>query len=205
LTAIYAFRVLERFSLVTAEPPKTVKILEETLEQVNHDILTEGQKAFPKRTFIFGEGPIGARLLFIGESPGPPDALSGLPFQGPVGDMMNRIIGGISLTREECYLTNVVKYISQGKNLTPDIIEFFLPFLHREILAVEPQIIVTLGAMPAQVLLGTEEAISKIRGLFYEFQGIPLMATFNPAYLLRDPSRKREVWEDMKKVRDLLK
>jgi uracil-DNA glycosylase len=152
-----------------------------------------------------GEGPVGAWVMFIGESPGPPDAVSGLPFQGPVGDMMNRIIGGIGLTREECYLTNVVKYISRGKDLTEEIIGFFLPFLEREIAAARPRIIVTLGAMPAQVLLGTEEAVSKIRGQFYEFQGLSLMATFNPAYLLRDPSRKREVWEDMKKVRDRLR
>jgi len=147
---------------------------------------------------------VGARVLLVGESPGPPDALSGLPFQGPVGDMMNRIITGIGLKREECYLTNVVKYISQGKNLTPDIIEFFLPFLNREIIAVGPEIIVTLGAMPAQVLLGTVEPISRVRGEFHELHGIPVMPTFNPAYLLRDPSRKREVWEDMKKVREYL-
>jgi DNA polymerase len=118
---------------------------------------------------------------------------------------MNKIIGGIGLKREECYLTNVVKFISQGKNLTEEIVGFFLPFLHREIATVGPQIVVTLGAMPSQVLLRTDEAISKIRGRFYEFHGIPLMPTFNPAYLLRDPSRKREVWQDMKKVRDLLK
>lgn len=154
---------------------------------------------------ILGEGAPGARVLFCGESPGPPDAVSGMPFQGPVGDMMNKISGGIGLKREECYLTNVVKYISQGKNLTPDIVEFFLPFLHREIIAVDPEIIVTLGAMPAQVLLGTTEAISRVRGEFYEIHGIPVMPTFNPAYLLRDPTRKREVWEDMKKVREYLK
>jgi uracil-DNA glycosylase len=178
--------------------------LKETLEQVNRKLLEEAQKAFPKRTIIFGEGPTGARVLFCGESPGPPDAVSGLPFQGPVGDIMNKIIGGIGLKREDCYLTNVVKYISQGKNLTPDIIGFFLPSLHREIIAVHPEIIVTLGAMPAQVLLGTAEPISRIRGEFHKLHGIPVMPTFNPAYLLRDPSRKREVWEDIKKVRDRL-
>lgn len=166
--------------------------------------MEEGAKFFPKRTFIPGEGPIGARVLLVGESPGPPDAVSGLPFQGPVGDMMNKIINSIGLEREECYLTNVVKYISRGKNLTPDILAFFLPFLQREIMAVGPEIVVTLGATPAQVLLGTTEPISRVRGEFYDYHGIRLMPTFNPAYLLRDPSRKREVWEDMKKVRDEL-
>lgn len=166
--------------------------------------MEEGAKAFPKRTFIPGEGAVGARVLFCGESPGQPDAVSGLPFQGPVGDMMNKIINSIGLEREDCYLTNVVKYISRGKDLTPDILSFFLPYLHREIMTVAPEIIVTLGATPAQVLLGTVEPISRIRGEFYDYHGFRLMPTFNPAYLLRDPSRKREVWEDMKKVRDAL-
>jgi DNA polymerase len=177
--------------------------MSDSLEQINREMLLEGAKLFPKRTFILGEGPTGARVLFTGESPGPPDAVSGSPFQGPVGDMMNKILGSIGLVREECYLTNVVKLISRGKDLTPDILAFFAPYLHREIMAVAPGIIVTLGATPAQVLLGTSEPISKVRGEFYDYHGIPLMPTFNPAYLLRDPSRKREVWEDMKKVRDL--
>jgi uracil-DNA glycosylase len=184
--------------------PKSIKILEEALEQINREILTEGQKLFPKRTFILGEGPTGARVLLVGESPGPPDTESGSPFQGPVGDMLNKIIGGIGLRREECYLTNVVKYISRGKDLTPDILAFFTPYLHREIMAVGPEVIITLGGTPAQVLLETGEPISRVRGKFYDFRGIPLMPTFNPAYLLRDPTRKREVWEDMKKVRDFL-
>jgi len=175
----------------------------ESLEEINRDLVIQGRKLFPKRTFILGEGPVGARVLFTGESPGPPDAVSGSPFQGPVGDMMNKIIGSIGLAREECYLTNVVKLISRGKDLTPDILAFFAPYLHREITAVAPEIIVSLGATPAQVLLGTSDPISRVRGEFYDYHGIPLMPTFNPAYLLRDPSRKREVWEDLKKVRDL--
>jgi DNA polymerase len=178
--------------------------LKDTLNQVNRELLEEAHKEFPKRLLILGEGAAGAPVLFCGESPGPPDAVSGSPFQGPVGDMMNKIIGSIGLVREECYLTNVVKLISRGKDLTPDILAFFTSYLHREIMAVAPEIIVTLGATPAQVLLGTSEPISKVRGEFYDYHGIPLMPTFNPAYLLRDPSRKREVWEDMKKVRDLL-
>lgn len=178
------------------------KNLKETLDQVNREFLEEAKKSFPKRAIILGEGPVGAKILFVGESPGPPDAVSGLPFQGPVGDMMNKIIEGIGLRRDECYLTNVVKYISRGKDLTPDIFSFFIPFLHREIVAVGPKVIVTLGATPTRGLLETDEIISRVRGEFREFQGIPLMPTFNPAYLLRDPSRKREVWEDMKKVRE---
>lgn len=166
--------------------------------------MTESQKLFPKRTFILGEGDAGAPLLFVGESPGPPDTRSGLPFQGPVGDMLNRMIAATGLTRGDCYITNVVKFISRGKDLTPEIFGFFLPFLAREIESVRPKIIVTLGAAPAQVLLGTTDPISRIRGEFQTYNGSKLLPTFNPAYLLRDPTKKREVWEDMQKVRTAL-
>lgn len=163
--------------------------------------MTEALKLFPKRTFILGEGSAGSRVLFVGESPGPPDAVSGLPFQGPVGDMLNRMITGVGIQREECYLTNVVKFISRGKDLNPEMLSSFVPYLHREIAAVQPRIIVTLGATPTQILLETDTPISKVRGEFHDYHGIKLMPTFNPAYLLRDPTKKREVWEDMKKVR----
>lgn len=166
--------------------------------------MTEGLKLFPKRTFILGEGPVGAKVLFVGESPGPPDAASGLPFQGPVGDMLNRMITAIGLERENCYLTNVVKFISRGKELNPEILSFFVPYLYREIEAINPEIIITLGATPTQVLLETEIPISKVRGEFHNYRGIRVLPTFNPAYLLRDPTKKREVWEDMQKVRAAL-
>lgn len=172
----------------------------ESLEQVNRDLVAAAGKEFPKRTLILGEGPENSRLLLIGESPGPPDAVSGRPFQGPVGHMLHIMLRSIRLKREDCYLTNVVKYISRGSELKPETIDFFLPYLHREIAAISPKLILTLGAMPAQMLLGTSEPISKIRGRMDNFRGIPVIPTFNPAYLLRDPTKKREVWEDMKFV-----
>ena len=123
---------------------------------------------------------------------------------GPVGQLLEKILLAIGLKREEVYLTNVVKFISTGDEITPEILKFFTPFLHREISSVKPKVIVSLGNTPTKALLNIKKAISQVRGEFYDYNGIKLMPTFNPAYLLRDPSKKREVWEDMKKIRDFL-
>jgi DNA polymerase len=179
----------------------------ETIEEINAELLMRA-KAMPSaanRTFILGEGKPRARLALVGESPGPPDAASGRPFMGPVGDMLDRILSGIGIKRSECYLTNTVKLISTGDQITPALLSFFTPYLHRELAAIGPQMIVALGNTPARALLNTKQAISQIRGQVFDFRGIPLIPTFNPAYLLRDPTRKREAWEDMKRVRERLR
>ncbi len=178
----------------------------ETLEEINKELL-ERARALPQlsgRVFILGEGVKGARLALVGESPGPPDAESGRPFMGPTGDLLERILQAIGLKRSDCYLTNVVKYISTGDELTNDILNFFTPYLQREITAVKPNIVVTLGNRPTKALLNSKKPISQMRGVWQDYRGIKLMPTFNPAYLLRDPTKKREVWEDMKMVRDAL-
>jgi DNA polymerase len=115
-----------------------------------------------------------------------------------------KILAAIGLKREDVYLTNIVKFISAGDELTPEIIKFFTPYLTREILAINPKVIISLGNSPTKALLNTKKSITQMRGEFYDFNGIKLMPTFNPAYLLRDPSKKREVWEDMKMVRAFL-
>ena len=176
----------------------------ETVDEVNQELLEKGKALFPDRFFIFGTGRIDADVVIIGESPGPPDADSEKPFMGPVGDLLVRILAAIDLKREDVYLTNIVKFISQGDELTPEIIKFFTPYLVREILAIKPKIIISLGNTPTKALLNTKKSITQMRGEFYDLHGIKLMPTFNPAYLLRDPSKKREVWEDMKMVRAAL-
>ena len=179
----------------------------ETVDEINQELLEKAKSlpAFAQEFFIFGTGNIKADVVIVGESPGAPDADSEKPFMGPVGQLLERILISIGIRREEVYLTNVVKYISQGDELTPDILKFFTPFLHREILAINPKVVISLGNTPTKALLNTKKAISQIRGEFFDYNGIKLMPTFNPAYLLRDPSKKREVWEDMKQVRDFLK
>jgi DNA polymerase len=179
---------------------------DETLDDINAELLQRA-KSLPQykdRIFIFGEGRPGARVAVVGESPGPPDIDSGRPFMGPAGQMLERILASIGLARGDCYLTNAVKMISTGDEITPDVLSFFTPYLHRELLAVRPRVIITFGNTPTRALLRTKKPISQLRGEFQDFDGIQLMPTFNPAYLLRDPTKKREVWEDMKKVRALL-
>ncbi len=180
---------------------------DETLDEIYEDLLSKAKSVptFADEFFIFGTGKKDAEVVIVGESPGLPDADSEKPFMGPVGDLLTKILSAIGLKREDCYLTNVVKYISAGEDLTPDVLKFFTPFLHREILAIQPKVIISLGNTPTKALLDTKKPISKIRGEFVDYNGIKLMPTFNPAYLLRDPSKKREVWEDMKQVRDFLK
>jgi uracil-DNA glycosylase family 4 len=178
----------------------------ETLDEVNEELLrrAKAMPEFASRIFIFGEGRKGARVAVVGESPGAPDIDSGKPFMGPAGQMLNRILEAIGLKREDCYLTNTVKFISSGDELTPDVLSFFTPYLHRELRVVSPEVVISFGNTPTRALLRTKKPISQLRGEFHDYQGMKLMPTFNPAYLLRDPSKKREVWEDMKKVRSLL-
>src|SRR5918998_484630 len=186
------------------EPPADES--NETLDEINADLLrrAKGLPQFKERIFIFGEGPVGARAAVVGESPGAPDIDSGRPFMGPAGLMLNKILASVGLRREECYLTNTVKMISAGDEMTPDVLSFFTPYLHRELRAVGPRAVISFGNTPTRALLKTKKPISQLRGNFHEYQGAQLMPTFNPAYLLRDPSKKREVWEDMKKVRAFL-
>jgi uracil-DNA glycosylase len=189
-------------SLFSAPPT----VSNETLEEINEELLQRAKRLpeFKERSFIFGEGPVGAKAAVVGESPGPPDIESGRPFMGPAGQMLERILSSIGLARSDCYLTNVIKVVSQGDELTPEWLSLFTPYLHRELAAARPRVVIAFGNTPTRALLRTKKPISQMRGEFHDYNGTPLMPTFNPAYLLRDPTKKREVWEDMKKVRALL-
>src|SRR3954468_13419659 len=189
-------------SLFSSQQPAS----DETFEEINEELLRRAKSLpeFKSRVFIFGEGKKHARVAVVGESPGPPDIDSGRPFMGPAGQMLERILSSIGLARSDCYLTNVIKAISQGDEITPEWLSFFTPYLHRELAAVRPKVIIAFGATPTRALLHTKKPISQMRGEFQDYDGTPLMPTFNPAYLLRDPTKKREVWEDMKKVRAML-
>jgi uracil-DNA glycosylase family 4 len=159
---------------------------------------------------VFGEGPPQAELMIIGEGPGVDDIHSGLPFQGPAGMLLNRMLAAINLARVECYLCNVIKCIPPGeRKFSAEEIEDCRPFLLRQILAVNPRVIVALGALAAQTLLRSKKTISELRGQVFKLRlndrEIPVLPTFNPAYLLRVAEKKREAWEDLKMVRELLK
>jgi len=159
---------------------------------------------------VFGEGPAQADLMIIGEGPGVDDIHSELPFQGPAGMLLNRMLAAINLARAECYLCNVIKCIPPGeRKFSVEEIEDCRPFLLRQILAVNPRVIVALGALAAQTLLRSKKTISELRGQAFTLRlndrEIPVLPTFNPAYLLRVAEKKREAWEDLKIVRELLK
>ncbi|HVF68927.1 MAG TPA: uracil-DNA glycosylase [Pyrinomonadaceae bacterium] len=189
-------------SLFTGQTPES----NETVEEINEELLRRAKSLpeFKSRVLIFGEGKKHAKVAVVGESPGPPDIDSGRPFMGPAGQMLERILSSIGLARADCYLTNVIKAISQGDEITPEWLSFFTPYLHRELAAARPKVVIAFGNTPTRALLRTKKPISQMRGEFHDYEGTPLMPTFNPAYLLRDPTKKREVWEDMKKVRAVL-
>ncbi|OYT70298.1 MAG: uracil-DNA glycosylase [Chloracidobacterium sp. CP2_5A] len=152
---------------------------------------------------VFGEGSPQARLVFVGEGPGAEEDATGRPFVGRAGQLLDKIIAAMSLAREEVYICNVVK-CRPPENRAPerDEVAACVGFLHRQLAVIRPQVIVALGASAAAALLDDPKlaSISRIRGRFHDYRGVPLMPTFHPAYLLRSPDKKREVWEDMKQV-----
>ena len=150
---------------------------------------------------LFGAGNPAARLVFVGDAPGGDEDRQGIPFADEAGGLLTKIIQAMGLHRDEVYLCNVIKCRPpQDRDPHPDEIRHCLPFLLKQLQAIGPEIIVALGTFASQTLLRTKEPISKLRGVFHDYHGIPLMPTFHPAYLLRNASMKREVWEDMQKV-----
>ena len=154
---------------------------------------------------VFGVGNPDADLMFVGEAPGADEDEQGIPFIGRAGQLLTKIIEAIDLKREDVYIANIIKCRPpQNRNPEPDEVETCEPFLFRQIDVVRPKVIVALGKYAAQTLLRTDAPISRIRGTLFDYRGAKLIPTFHPAYLLRNPSSKREVWEDMKLVRSLL-
>jgi len=154
---------------------------------------------------VFGVGNPSADLMFVGEAPGADEDVQGVPFVGRAGQLLTKIIEAIGLRREDVYIANVIKCRPpQNRNPEPDEIETCEPFLFQQIDVIKPKVIVTLGKFAAQCLLRSEEPISRLRGRLFDYRGAKLIPTFHPAYLLRNPASKREVWEDMKLVKKLL-
>jgi DNA polymerase len=152
---------------------------------------------------VFGVGPIDAELCFVGEAPGATEDQRGEPFVGEAGQLLNRILAACGLKREEVYICNICKCRPPGNRL-PTAAEAgnCREYLERQIELVRPKFLCALGGCAAQNLLGTTLGIGKLRGRFHDFQGIPVMCTYHPAFLLpgRSPHKKRDVWEDMKKL-----
>jgi len=154
-----------------------------------------------RTNLVFGVGNPEAHLVFVGEAPGADEDAQGEPFVGKAGQLLNKMIEAMGYRREDVYICNVVKCRPPGnRNPEPDEIEACEPFLKKQLAALRPRVIVTLGKFAAQCLLRDETPISRLRGNFRTYEGVQLMPTFHPAYLLRDPSKKKETWEDLKSV-----
>lgn len=176
---------------------------EDGLESIHRELQECGRCALGKtRTnLVFGVGSPHARVVFVGEAPGRDEDLKGEPFVGEAGQLLTKIIQAMGFTREDVYICNVLKCRPpNNRNPQPDEIEQCEPFLLRQVRAVNPEVIVCLGTFAAHTLLKTKEPISKLRGQFHDYHGIPLMPTFHPAFLLRNPAMKREVWSDVQQV-----
>jgi uracil-DNA glycosylase len=158
-----------------------------------------------RRQVVFGVGNPEADLMFVGEAPGADEDLQGIPFVGRAGQLLTKIIEAIGLNRDQVYIANVIKCRPpENRNPDPDEVDTCEPFLFQQIDSIKPKVIVALGTFAAKALLKTQDSISRLRGRTYDYRGAKLIPTFHPAFLLRSPDRKREVWEDMKKVRALL-
>lgn len=154
-----------------------------------------------RTNLVFGVGNPDARLVFVGEAPGREEDIQGEPFVGEAGRLLTKIIEAMGFSRKDVYICNVIKCRPPGnRNPSPEEVESCHPFMLRQIQAISPEVIVALGTFAAQTLLRTREPISRLRGRFHDYHGIQLMPTFHPAYLLRNPAMKREVWDDMKAV-----
>lgn len=154
-----------------------------------------------RNMLVFGEGSSKARLVFVGEGPGREEDLKGRPFVGEAGRLLARIIKAMGFSRESVYICNVVK-CRPPNNRDPekDEIESCLPFLKRQLSLIQPDVICALGRVAAQALLGKEFRITRERGKWHSFMDIPMMPTYHPAYLLRNPTAKREVWADIQEI-----
>lgn len=186
---------------------QAVEKSDETLEQI-HSAIGDCTRCplYQGRTHVVHtEGNRKARLMFVGEAPGADEDLQARPFVGRAGQLLTKIIEAIGLKREDVLIGNINRCRPPG-NRAPTTEEAAVckPFLLREIAVVQPEVIVVLGNTAMKNLLDTREGITRLRGRFQDYKGIKVMPTFHPAYLLRDPSKKRETWDDLKKVRDYL-
>lgn len=150
---------------------------------------------------VFGAGSSTARLMFVGEAPGADEDRQGIPFVGRAGKLLTRMIRAMGLTRDEVYIGNILKCRPpHNRDPEPDEVQQCLPYLVRQMEIIRPEVIIAMGRIAAQVLTGSAESITRMRGHWYTFGEIPLMPTFHPSYLLRQPGKKKEVWEDLQNV-----
>ncbi len=200
-------KITEEMPSLFGEIAQTLPESTETIEEIRLDIgnCIRCPLCESRTKIVHSEGTREANLMFVGEAPGANEDAEGRPFVGKAGQLLNKIIESIGMKREDVFIGNVNRCRPpQNRQPTPLEAATCKPFLLREIAVIRPKVIVVLGNTATQNLLATKVGITKLRGEFQDYFGVKVMPTFHPAYLLRDPSKKRETWEDMKKVRDFL-
>ncbi len=183
------------------EPATAMKlpVLEEVRTQIGECTRCKLHKG--RHNIVFGVGDAKAKLMFVGEAPGEDEDLQGFPFVGKAGQLLTKKIEAMGLARDDVYICNTVKCRPpNNRNPEPDELEACEPFLKGQLASVRPEAIVTLGKFAAQALLRDQTPISRMRGHWREYEGIPVMPTFHPAYLLRSPAEKGKVWADLQEV-----
>jgi DNA polymerase len=179
------------------------KVADDTLPKIREDIgdCTRCKLHKGRHKIVFGDGSAKARLVFVGEGPGADEDAQGLPFVGRAGKLLTQMIEAMGLQRKDVYICNVVKCRPpENRAPEPDEVATCSPYLLRQIDVIQPKVIVCLGAVAAKTLLQTNRGITQFRGQWLEWRGRKLMATYHPAYLLRNPNAKGEVWKDLQKV-----
>jgi uracil-DNA glycosylase family 4 len=202
-----AVESLSRAPSPTHAPPSlfdaTLRVEGDSLARIREDIgdCKRCRLCEARSNIVFGDGSPRAQLVFVGEGPGHDEDIQGLPFVGRSGKLLTQMIEAMGLTRADVYICNIVK-CRPPQNRPPerDEVATCSPFLDRQLAVLAPKVIVCLGNVAAQTLLGTKKSISAFRGQWFDFRGSKLMATYHPAFLLRTPSAKSEVWTDLKKV-----
>jgi DNA polymerase len=181
----------------------------ETLDAIREDLgdCRRCKLCNTRKTIVFGSGNPHAELVFVGEGPGADEDAQGLPFVGRAGQLLTEMIEkGMKIPRPEVYICNIVK-CRPPENRKPekDEVAACRKFVERQIDAIHPRVICALGATAAETMLETKESMGRLRGRWFDFRGIPLIVTYHPAFLLRDPTRKRDTWEDLKLILERLK
>jgi len=181
--------------------PLTLEAIREEIGDCRRCKLHKG-----RNSIVYGEGDPKAAIVFVGEGPGFEEDQQGRPFVGAAGQLLTDIIEkGMKIKRAEVYICNIVKCRPpNNRNPEPDEVEACIGFVKKQIAAINPRVIVTLGNVPTQNLLNTKQGITRMRGTWQEYNGIPVMPTFHPSYLLRSPGEKKWVWIDIKKVMERL-
>jgi uracil-DNA glycosylase family 4 len=189
-----SLNIMESWGHKQAHSPETLEAIRTDLGDCCRCRLSQSRKHI-----VFGAGDPHARLVFVGEGPGYDEDQKGEPFIGAAGRLLTKIIEAIKFTRDQVYICNIIKCRPPGnRNPLPDEIEACLPFLKRQLTAIKPDVICALGTFAAQALIDTTLPISKLKGRFHDYNGMRVLPTYHPAYLLRNPDKKRDVWEDMK-------